>query len=64
MKQIQERLLSMAKSICGILENNEIPYMITLGTLLGAVRHGGFIPWDTDFDLHLFDESYDVKLDV
>ena len=49
--KIQERLLYMAKAIKHVLENNNIPYFITYGTLLGAVRHRGFIPWDDDIDV-------------
>lgn len=61
-KKIQGRLLEMAIEIKSILEANDIPYMITFGSLLGAVRHGGFIPWDDDFDFFLFDESYDKAI--
>lgn len=56
-KKVQDELLRMAKIICDILESNNIPYMIGFGTLLGAVRHQGFIPWDDDFDLFLFDDD-------
>ena len=58
-KRVQNRLLEMAKATAAILEKNNIPYQIAFGTLLGAVRHGGFIPWDDDFDFLLFDDSYD-----
>jgi len=54
----------MAKSVTHILEEHDIPYMITFGTLLGAVRHKGFIPWDDDFDIFLFDDSYEKALEV
>ena len=42
-KRVQDRLFAMAKTIATILEKNDIPYEIAFGTLLGAVRHGGFI---------------------
>ena len=42
------KLLEEFDKIC---RNFEIPYWITFGTLLGAVRHGGFVPWDDDVDL-------------
>lgn len=63
-KKVQVRLLEMAKAIRDILEKNNIPYFITYGTLLGAVRHKGFIPWDDDFDFYLFDDSYDKALEI
>lgn len=64
LQRVQQRLLAMGKTIAGILERNNIPYMITFGTLLGAVRHKGFIPWDDDFDMFLFDDSYDKAMRV
>lgn len=62
-KMVQKRLLEMAVTIRDILDSNNIPYFITYGTLLGAIRHKGFIPWDDDFDFYLFDDSYDKALD-
>lgn len=58
----QKRLLEIAKIVTQILENHKIPYMLALGTLLGAVRHKGFIPWDDDFDIIIFDEHYDQAM--
>lgn len=63
-KKVQVRLLEMAKVIRDILETHNIPYFITYGTLLGAIRHKGFIPWDDDFDFYLFDDSYDEAIRV
>lgn len=62
-KKIQNKLLEMAKKIAFILEEHDIPYMIAFGTLLGAIRHNGFIPWDDDFDFYLFDETYDRAIE-
>jgi len=42
-----------------VLEGNSLSYSVMCGTLLGAVRHQGFIPWDDDVDLVLPRESYD-----
>lgn len=58
-RKVQLRLLEMGKTICSILERSNIPHFITYGTLLGAVRHQGFIPWDDDFDIYLFADSYE-----
>ena len=63
-KEIQNRLSQMGSIIANIFEKHHIPHMITFGTLLGAVRHGGFIPWDDDFDFFLFDDSYDTAIEI
>ena len=60
--RVHVRLLCMAKVIADILERNNIPYIISYGTLLGAVRHNGFIPWDDDIDFCLFADSYEQAI--
>lgn len=62
-EMIHDRLYHLAKATTGILEKHNIPYSLAYGTLLGAVRHQGFIPWDEDFDLWLFSDSYDEAIE-
>ena len=47
----QELMVDMLKRLQPIFIENEIHYWAASGTLLGAVRHGGFIPWDDDMDI-------------
>lgn len=49
-KECQNRLLFIAKTLHSICEKHSIPFFMLGGTMLGAVRHGGFIPWDDDMD--------------
>ena len=50
-KEYKERLLSIILKIDKICRENDIRYTIIYGTLLGSIRHKGFIPWDDDMDI-------------
>lgn len=50
-RNVQEVLLNMLIDIDKICRDNHIDYILEGGTALGAIRHGGFIPWDDDLDI-------------
>ncbi|EIW6614549.1 LicD family protein [Clostridium perfringens] len=53
---IQKEILTHVHNIC---VDNNIEYFIIAGTLLGAVRHKGFIPWDDDIDIGMTRDNYE-----
>lgn len=57
-RSVQEKILYIMKYIDNLCRDNGIIYYIMGGTALGAVRHGGFIPWDDDLDIFMTPEQY------
>ena len=62
LEKVHKILLYIAKEIKRICEENQIQYSIFGGSLIGAIRHNGFIPWDDDMDIVMTRANYDKFL--
>lgn len=58
LRNLQLRMISMLSYFDDFCKKNNIKYWLSSGTCLGAVRHGGFIPWDDDLDIEMMVEDY------
>lgn len=59
LKELRSVQLDILKKFINFCEKEKLTYYAIFGTLLGAVRHGGFIPWDDDIDVALPRSDYD-----
>ena len=51
--------LSIMKKVHQFCEENGIWYVLSYETLIGAIRHSGFIPWDDDIDIFMMRDGYE-----
>ena len=64
LRDIQLANLALLKELAYVCEKNNFKYILDAGTLLGAMRHSRFIPWDDDIDILMFREDYEKIVSV
>ena len=58
LRRQQMRMLEILLEVDKICKRHDIPYWLSSGTLIGAMRHDGFIPWDDDLDIEMMRSDY------
>ena len=64
LNKLQKTETSILKAIAEVCEKEKITYYLSSGTLIGAVRHHGFIPWDDDIDIAMPYKDYKRFLEI
>ena len=64
LKHLQQVQLMILNDFIEICDENNLEYYAYGGTVLGAIRHHGFIPWDDDIDVFMFREDYEKFLKI
>ena len=63
-EDVQKKIFEVMLYVDRVCREHNIVYFLSGGTLLGAIRHNGFIPWDDDADIMLPRSEYDKLLKV
>ncbi len=58
LRKVQLKMLDILRTVDTICKKHNIEYVLDGGSLLGAVRHGGFIPWDDDLDITVMRKDF------
>lgn len=61
-RELQKSILPILMNIDRVCKEHGLRYYIAAGTMLGAVRHGGFIPWDDDLDIAMPRKDYELLM--
>ncbi len=64
MKRYWATMLTVLEEVDRVCKKHGLKYFADYGTMMGAVRHGGFIPWDDDFDISMIREDYMTFLQI
>ncbi|NLZ53422.1 MAG: LicD family protein [Thermoanaerobacteraceae bacterium] len=64
LKKVQKIELEILADVIRVCDENNIEFFVASGTALGAVRHGGFIPWDDDIDIGMTRDNYERFLTI
>ena len=61
LRQLQMGILDNVHQFC---QEHGLTYFLSSGSLIGAVRHGGYIPWDDDIDIYMLRKDYERLLQI
>ena len=64
LSEVQKHLFEILREFHRICKKHNIKYTLEGGTLLGAVKYGGFVPWDDDLDVVMLRDEYEKFLEV
>ena len=64
LRNVQLLYIELLRFVDNVCKKHDIDYWLEGGTLIGAVRHGGFIPWDDDIDLSIMRKDYEKLIKI